>query len=59
MEIHIKLQVNSELTKDNTKKVIYDWLHDELTKNSSIVPVAQDHDNPEQELIEVENIIIN
>ncbi len=59
MQILIKLQVDSKLEKEITKELIYNALHNWLSENNSIIPIAQDHDYEDEELIKVGEIIIN
>lgn len=59
MQIIIKLQVDSKLDKETTKQLINDAVHKWLSDNNSVIPVAQDHDYDDEELIKVGEIIVN
>lgn len=59
MQIIVKLQVDSKLDKEVTRKLINDAVHNWLSDNNSVIPVAQDHDYDDEELIRVGEIIVN
>lgn len=55
----IKMNVDSKLDKETTKQVIENSINNWLSSNNGFFPVAQDNDNPDEELIELDSLIIN